>query len=243
MKAAARTDIGKVREKNEDCVFADPELGLLIVADGVGGHHGGEVASTLAAGVITSFLKQRLSDRDRVREPADLIREAIRIAHETISARAGENPAWHGMATTVVLALCLGERLHIAHVGDSRAYLIHGGTMRQLTDDHSVVAEMAKAGVVVPAAAARRQRLSHLITRCLGSPDSAEPELQWMDWERGSYLLLCSDGLTDMVDDGEIKAAILSGGASLGATCERLVEIAKAQGGRDNITVILAHND
>jgi PPM family protein phosphatase len=242
MKAAVRTDIGNVRENNEDCAFADPELGLFIVADGVGGQLGGEVASSIATEIITSVLKAELSNRDRFREPADLIREAIRTAHEAIWARAGENPAWRGMATTVVVALRQGERLHIAHLGDSRAYLVQGHAMRQLTDDHSVVAEMAKAGVVVPAISARRQRLSHLITRCLGSPDSAEPELQWVDWERGNFLLLCSDGLTDMVDDEEIEAVIVSGGASLEATCERLIEIAKAHGGKDNITVILAHN-
>jgi PPM family protein phosphatase len=242
MIAAARTDVGKVREINEDCAFADPARGLFIVADGVGGQQGGEVASALATDVIASFLEERLLVGDRFPDAADLIREAIRTAHETIWATGEEKPAWRGMATTVVVALCQEARIHLAHVGDSRAYLVQRGEMRQLTEDHSVAAEMAKVGGFVPPVTAGRQRPSHMITRCLGSPDSAEPELQDVDWERGSYLLLCSDGLTDMVDDEAIKDVIVSGGSSLEAACDRLIEIAKERGGRDNITVVLALN-
>jgi serine/threonine protein phosphatase PrpC len=242
MKAAIRTDVGKVREHNEDRAFADPELGLFVVADGVGGHQGGEVASNLATEMIVSSLKGALSDEERPGETDRLIWTAIRTAHEMIWARAGEDPTLSGMSTTVVLALCRPDRLHIAHVGDSRAYLIHGDAMRQLTEDHSVAAEMIRAGRLTPSAA-RRHRARHLITRCLGSPDSAEPELLSLPWSRGSYLLLCSDGLTDMVHDEEIKEVVLSGGAQVQASCERLVDIANTHGGADNITVVLALNE
>jgi PPM family protein phosphatase len=242
MKAAIRTEVGKVRERNEDRAFADPELGVFIVADGVGGHQGGEVASSLATEMLASFVKDALPGELSPSETDRLIWAAIRTTHETIWARAGEHSSLLGMSTTVVLALCRPERLHVAHVGDSRAYLIHGDAMRQLTEDHSVAVAMVKTGRLTPGAA-RRHRSRHLITRCLGSPESAEPDLLCVPWARGSYLLLCSDGLTDMVDDDEIKRVVLSGGPHLETSAERLVDIANTHGGKDNITVILALND
>ena len=146
------------------------------------------------------------------------------------------------MGTTVVLALCQRDTVHVAHVGDSRAYLLHHGKMRQLTEDHSVIAELIKAGQLTPTAA-RHHRLRHLITRSIGGPESAAPDLQCLPWAPGDFLLLCSDGLTNMVEDRAIKKCIVQGGADVQATCEKLVALAKTNGGKDNITVVLAYKE
>jgi serine/threonine protein phosphatase PrpC len=242
MKVAAKTDVGWVREHNEDSLHVDEHLGLLIVADGIGGHKGSDVASAVAVQVITTVAKAMLptaADPEQIRQ---LMRMGIRNAHEEICARATAHPDLNNMGTTVVLALCQRDKIHIAHVGDSRAYLLHHGKLRQLTEDHSVVAQLIKARQLTPKAA-RHHRLRHMITRSLGGPDSALPDLQCMPWTPGDFLLLCSDGLTNMVEDRAIRKLIVHGGADVQATCESLVALAKTNGGKDNITVVLAYKD
>jgi protein phosphatase len=242
MRVAAKTDVGRVRDHNEDGLQIDERLGLLIVADGMGGHEGGEVASAVAVDVITTLFKEKFALAEKAGQIDRLIRTVIRNAHEEICARAAENPNLANMGTTVVLALCQRDTVHIAHVGDSRAYLIHHGRMRQLTEDHSVVAQLIKAGQLTPKEA-RHHRLRHMITRCLGGPDTALPDLQCMAWAQGDSLLLCSDGLTNMVEDRAIKKLVVQGGADVQTTCEKLVDLAKTNGGTDNITVVLAYKD
>jgi PPM family protein phosphatase len=145
------------------------------------------------------------------------------------------------MGTTVVLALCQGDQVHIAHVGDSRAYLLHDGELRQLTEDHSVVAQLIKAGQLTPRKA-HSHPLRHQITRNLGRRD-AVAELHCVTWQRGDSLLLCSDGLTNMVHNHHMAELILQGGRHIEAACEALVRRANANGGKDNISVILAQRD
>ncbi len=239
MKIAAKSDVGNVRTNNEDAYLVDAQLGLLIVADGMGGHVGGEVASALAAETIAAVVKERLSGAEDPGQIGQLLREAIQTAHAEVCARAAANPALHEMGTTVVVALCQGDTVHIAHVGDSRAYRLHRGDVQQLTEDHSVVAQLIKAGQLTPKEA-RHYPLRHQITRCLGGPDTAQPDLQCLTWERGDSLLLCSDGLTNMVDDRNIRKLLLKGGEDVQASCEALVELANASGGQDNTTVIVA---
>lgn len=240
IRIACKTDTGRVRHNNEDSLFVDDQLGPLIVADGMGGHQGGEVASALAVDVISSFLKERLPDEQGTDQVGELIVKAIQKAHEEICTRAADNPELNGMGTTVVLALCQGEKVHVAHVGDSRAYLIRDNEVRQLTKDHSVVSEMLRSGQITPREA-RRHPLRNVITRSLGSPDSAGPDVQCHNWEQGDYLLICSDGLTNMVKDPEIKKLVLKHASDVQAACEALVAEANANGGKDNISVILAH--
>jgi serine/threonine protein phosphatase PrpC len=240
MKVAAKSDIGRVRINNEDCMLVDAQLGLLIVADGMGGHAGGEVASALAVEAIAAYVQGHLTGPD-ADQTAALLQAAIRTADEAIWTNACAHRELRGMGTTVVLALCQGEQVHIAHVGDSRAYLLHQGVLRQLTEDHSVVAQLIRAGQLTPRRA-RSHPLRHQITRSLGSGD-AVAELHCVAWQRGDYLLLCSDGLTNMVEDRHLEELILQAGADVQTACEALVARANANGGNDNISVILACKD
>ena len=241
MKVAAKSDIGRLRTNNEDRLLVDEQLGLLIVADGMGGHAGGEVASGMAVEAIAAYVKEQLAGPVPADQMAALLQDAIRAADETIWTYARAHRALRGMGTTVALAFCQGDQVYIAHVGDSRAYLLRDGELRQLTEDHSVVAELIKAGQLTPWEA-RSHPLRHQITRCLGHRE-AVAELHCLTWQPGDYLLLCSDGLTTMVEDQHIAELILLGGTDVQATCEALVARANANGGQDNISVILAHRD
>jgi PPM family protein phosphatase len=241
MKVAARCDIGRVRNNNEDCLLVDEPLGLLIVADGMGGHAGGEVASAMAVAAIAGYLKGRLAGPEPDGQTAALLQAAIHTANEVILTNAHAHRELRNMGTTVVLALCHGDQVHIAHVGDSRAYLLQHGELCQLTEDHSVVAQLIKAGQLTPRKA-RSHPFRHQITRSLGSRE-AVAELRCVTWGQGDYLLLCSDGLTNMVQDHHIAELIRQGGTDVQATCEALVTRANANGGKDNISVILAYRD
>jgi serine/threonine protein phosphatase PrpC len=238
MKVAAQSDLGRVRTTNEDCLLTDERLGLLMVADGMGGHAGGEVASAMAIATITSYVQGQLSGPERFAPTAALLQAAIRAADEAIWTQARTSRPLRGMGTTVVLALCQGTQIHLAHVGDSRAYLLQGGRLRQLTEDHSVVTQLIKAGQLTPRQA-RTHPLRHQITRSVGS-GKAVAELRCVTWHPGDHLLLCSDGLTTMVADRQLKALILQAGGDVPAACEALVARANANGGEDNISVVLA---
>jgi serine/threonine protein phosphatase PrpC len=238
MKVAAKSDLGRVRTTNEDALLTDEQLGLLMVADGMGGHAGGEVASAMCIATITSYVQGQLRGPARFAPPAVLLQAAIRAADEAIWTQAHTSRPLRGMGTTVVVALCQGAQVHLAHVGDSRAYLLQGGRLRQLTEDHSVVAQLLKAGQLTPRQARTHPR-RHQITRSVGS-GKAVAELRCVTWHPGDHLLLCSDGLTTMVADRHLKALILQAGGDVQAACEALVARANANGGEDNISVVLA---
>lgn len=238
MNIAYITDVGLVREDNEDSHYVDEELGLLIVADGIGGHQAGEVASQMAVEIIPLMLKMVLEKKDQIQKH---ILEAMYKANEEILA-AADDPSLKGMGTTVVLALCKGDEIYIAHVGDSRAYLVRQNKMEQVTEDHSVVCQLLKAGKITREEA-RNHHLGHIITQAIGSQSYISPDINSFTWSEGDYLLLCSDGLTDLVEDEKIEGIILMEDGDLDAKCGRLVELAKRQGGKDNITVILACNE
>jgi len=241
MKVAAQSDLGRVRTTNEDGLLTDERLGLLMVADGMGGHAGGEVASAMAIATIASSVQGQLRGPEQCAPTAALLQAAIRAADEAIWTQARTHRKLRGMGTTVVLALCQGEQVHLAHVGDSRAYLLHGGRLRQLTEDHSVVAQLIKAGQLTPRQA-RAHRLRHQITRSVGN-GKAVAELRCVTWHPGDHLLLCSDGLTTMVADRHLQALLLQAGGDVQAACEALVARANAQGGEDNISVMLAQRE
>jgi protein phosphatase len=241
MKVAVRSDLGRVRKNNEDCLLVDELLGLLIIANGMGGRSGGEIASVMAVGAIAAYVKRYLAELGPSGPRAALLQEAIRAADEAIRATALAKRRLRDMGTTVVLALCQEEQVHIAHVGDSRAYLLHHGELRQLTEDHAVVAQLIKAGELTPSEA-RFHPLRHQITRSLGSGE-AVADLHCITWQCGDYLLLCSDGLTNMMADHRIKELILQEGQDVQAACEALIVRANTKGGKDNISVILAQRD
>src|ERR1700681_3613746 len=238
MKVASMTDPGRVRKTNEDNFFADEALGLFIVADGMGGHAGGEVASRVAIATISERMKAGLTDGD-----ADgLIRSAIEQANTAIRAQAEADPKLQGMGTTLVLAFCRGDAIHLAHLGDSRAYLIRDGSIQRLTEDHSLVAQMVKSGQLT-AEEAPRFHLRNVVTRSLGNQKVSEPDLAVVEWNAGDYLLLCSDGLTNMVEDSELRSLISQGGSDLQRSCREAIERANQNGGRDNITAVLAYHE
>jgi len=238
MKAASMTDPGRVRKTNEDNFFADEALGLFIVADGMGGHAGGEVASHVAIATISELMKAALTVGD-----ADaLIRSAIDQANTAIRHQAEADPTLHGMGTTLVLAFCRGDAIHLAHLGDSRAYLIHDGSIQRLTEDHSLVAQMVRSGQL-SAEEAPRSHLRNVVTRSLGNQKLTEPDLAVVEWNAGDYLLLCSDGLTNMVEESDLRSLISAGGADLQRSCQQAIDRANQNGGRDNITAVLAYHE
>jgi PPM family protein phosphatase len=238
MKVASMTDAGLLRKINEDSFFVDEKLGLLIVADGMGGHAGGEVASRVAVSTISSLIKTSAPGE----QAPNLIRHAIEQANLAIYSEAEADPALHGMGTTLVLAYCRGDDIHLAHLGDSRAYLIRNGSIEQLTEDHSLVAQMVRDGQLTTEEAPHFQ-MRNVVTRSLGNQKTVEPDVARVEWGPGDFLLLCSDGLTNMVDHSELRALISQGGLNIEQSCREVVDLANQNGGRDNITAVLAYHD
>lgn len=235
---ASKTDPGVTRDHNEDALLVDTGAGLLLVADGVGGNRAGEVASSLAAELIAQYINEHLKDE----HIENLLRESVISANQGIRERAAKNPAWAGMGSTVVAALCSSDLLYVVHVGDSRAYLINNSVMHQITRDHTIVEELIELGQLTQEEALIHPE-RHVITKSLGSKRPLEPELDFVSWKAGNYLLLCSDGLTDMVDDVAINAIVVDADITLEQKCLSLVQAANQHGGEDNITVVLAYRD
>ena len=241
MKTASATDRGRVRPANEDSVLADQDAGILIVADGMGGHAAGEVASDLAVRTISEGLREALAAGPNETQLPGVLRQVIEHANLAIRGRAAEDLSLRGMGTTLAMALARGDRLWLAHVGDSRAYLLRDGQFRRLTEDHSLVSQMVKAGQITPEEA-RKHHLRNVITRSLGFEASAQAEISAVEWAPGDCLLLCSDGLTSMMDDSEIAEAVTAHGQDLPAICRELIALANERGGTDNISVVVALN-
>jgi protein phosphatase len=231
------SDTGNVRRRNEDAVFVDPQRGLFIVADGMGGHQAGEVASRIAVETIGSRLHGSTPAKNEESTRKRLV-EVIAEAHEEILRRSSMLIELEGMGSTVVLAWIADESIHLASVGDSRAYLYHDGNLRQLTEDHSIAARMVRQGEL-DATDAKQHALHSVLYNALGQ-DGQPPEIDVHSYEQHEEdtLLLCSDGLTDMVEDHEIEK-ILQASTSVQAASDQLIERAKQNGGRDNITAIL----
>lgn len=232
------TDIGKKRKINQDYVFAsDKPIGnlpnLFIVADGMGGHNAGDYASkytveTMKAEVERSFEKS----------PVKILGKAITVANEHIRKRASEDVALSGMGTTVVAATCLGDKyLEVANVGDSRLYVVNDRKIEQITRDHSLVEEMVRMGGI-DRESARSHPDKNIITRAIGAKDTVDVDFFNVELEPGDIVLLCSDGLTNMLEDEEIHMIMGSQG-SVEEKAEELVKAANHNGGRDNIAVII----
>lgn len=234
MKVGFKTDRGIASASNEDSLYVDEKLGLFVVADGMGGHNGGEIASHIAVQRIAEAVPEELASGKKV---SLIVREAITTANQAIYTTAASDPWWHEMGTTVVMALFRDERVYISHIGDSRAYLLHKGSIQQLTEDHTFVAEWVKDGSITPEVA-RTHQARHGLTMALGIEDEVDVEVTELDWNQGDSLLLCSDGLTEVLDDPEILD-IASRIAEPQEACDALVRSANDKGGPDNITAIL----
>ncbi len=246
---ALRSDPGQVRANNEDAVRAasTPPWTVAVLADGMGGYNAGEVASALAVECITQSLAQSARQPAVQASPARTtavhraLARSLQEANAAVCAHASSHPECRNMGTTVVAAVLTHDKLVVAHLGDSRAYLWRRGTLRQLTHDHSWLQEQIDSGRLSAEAAARSTR-GHLITRALGVAPQAQPTLREVRLEAGDRVLLCSDGLSNMVSSAAISA-LLATALPLETQAQRLVDKANAAGGRDNISVILVAVD
>jgi protein phosphatase len=232
-----RTDRGHVRRANEDRVAADARRGLLVVADGMGGHRGGDVAAELATQTLMEQLSAPGEESGETR-----LRAAIREAHRTVIEAAGRLPHLHGMATTAVVALLEDGRLHLAHVGDSRAYLFSTPGLERLTRDHSLLEELVSSGMFTsPEEAEEAGVPPSVLVRGLGlEADAAEPDYGRVAVAPDDLVLLCTDGLTSMVDDRVLAGVLGEPDLSLAERADRLVSLALDNGGLDNVTLALA---
>jgi PPM family protein phosphatase len=243
----AVTDVGRKRKGNEDSLFVNPEQKLYVVADGMGGHAAGEVASRVAVESINEFVCLTSGDEDitwpfgldqSISFDGNRLKSAIQYANRKVLEATRERKEYTGMATTVVAVLVDGEHANLAHVGDSRIYLVRGGAIRQLTTDHSWVNEQIESGAI-SADQARSHPLRNVVTRALGGKPELAVDLQMHKTEPQDLLLLCSDGLTTMLADPEIVRVIADCGADIDKAARTLVEQANQKGGEDNITVVL----
>ncbi|HEX6339270.1 MAG TPA: PP2C family serine/threonine-protein phosphatase [Jiangellaceae bacterium] len=233
--ASVLSDRGRVHTHNEDACLADLERGLFAVADGVGGQPAGDVAAQVTVDHLPGLIDRALSHlRD---DPSAAIAQAIVDLSDVVQEEARATPELSGMASTVVMVLITGELAHVAHVGDSRAYLARDRQLYRLTDDHSLAAELVQSGVI-SAEEANSHPFAHSITQAIGLPNAPQPGVQQLELEPGDRLLLCSDGLTDMVTEADI-GAILTAGGDINATSQSLIDAANAAGGRDNISVVV----
>jgi len=241
------SDVGQKRRANEDSFVADAELGLFVVADGMGGQAAGEVASKVAVEAIYQFIKLTDEQRDitwptgyitNLSHGQNRLRTAMLLANQEIYRSAQEDAGLRGMGTTVVCSLVEEDRVDIAHVGDSRVYLLRAGELEPLTSDHSWIREQVGKGVITEDQA-RNHPYRNVVTRALGAAPEVEADFDKMQLRNGDLLMLCTDGLNSMLSDAEMEAILNRYGADLDAAARALVFEANQKGGEDNITVIL----
>mgnify|MGYP001205219589 CR=1 FL=1 len=246
VQAVGLTDTGKVREHNEDSISWDGDIGLFVLADGMGGYNAGEIASGIAVKTIVNlvqeaFAGQELKGLDKttgLHRPSIILRDAIARANKIIHQTSKSQSQCEGMGTTVVSALFHDNRVALAHVGDSRMYRLRKETFEQLTMDHSLLQELVDRGFYSPEEAQRATNKNY-VTRALGVEPTVDVEVHEYPVEPGDWLILCSDGLTDMVEDEDIHLTISTFGGNLDTVARQLVQLANDSGGRDNISVVL----
>ena len=240
LEVATATDAGRVRSHNEDFIAGEAAAGLAVLADGMGGHNAGEVASRMAVELVSSKLKAHRDEGgvlDAARAEA-LIASQVASANWALLEAARKDPEYHGMGTTLVVALWHAEGVTYGHVGDSRLYLLRDNNLQQLTRDHSIVQEQVESGRI-SAAQARISPERNVLTRAVGIDPFVQAEVRTRDARRDDVYLLCSDGLTDMLTDEDIEETLVGCGDRLDVAAQQLIEQANASGGLDNISVVL----
>lgn len=248
IRAFGVTDIGQVRSHNEDAIHLASEQGYVLVADGMGGHNAGEVASALAIEGFTQFLEEDSESDETVAELSEFspqtlaLRNAVYAANTVIYENAQQNSARKGMGTTLVSASFVGARLAVAHVGDSRLYRFREGFLDQLTTDHTLVQEMVDRKVYSEDEA-RNSRNKNVITRALGLADIVEVDLMEALLREGDLYVLCSDGLTGMVEDSDIADVLAANDMAPERAATQLLKMANNSGGNDNISIIVVRVD
>jgi serine/threonine protein phosphatase PrpC len=241
LKAFFQTDQGKVRSHNEDSGAVIPISAsdvFAVVADGMGGHKAGDVASQIAVNYIKDHLDTYINEKN---ESTEVIHSLIEDANNEIYTYAETHPECKGMGTTIVVLRANEDEVHIGHVGDSRCYRMQGEAIDQLTDDHTLVNELVKSGQITKEEAEYHPR-KHVVLRALGTDPEVEIDDLTYQWKTGDYLLICSDGLSNKVSSNNI-VEVLNGDATIEEKVNRLVTMANDAGGEDNITLILLYND
>lgn len=248
LRCVGLSDTGKVREHNEDTIAIDADIGLLVLADGMGGYNAGEVASGIAVKTIVNLVREAVNredlegqDRDSgLARPSIILRDAIYRANKIIHQTSKTQPQCEGMGTTVVCCLFYDNRVSIAHVGDSRLYRLRNDRFEQLTMDHSLLQELVDRGFYSQQEAHRATNKNY-VTRALGVEPNVEVELNEEPVHKGDFYVLCSDGLSDMVEDEDIHLTINTFSANLDSVAKQLTQLANDNGGRDNVSVAMAH--
>jgi PPM family protein phosphatase len=237
-QAAGLTHVGRVRRGNEDSFLVDADRGVFLVADGMGGHAAGEIASEVATRAVGGSLQDGVDRGLQADALVERMVEAFRLADRAIEEHVARNPTTQGMGTTVtVCVLCTDGTYRLGHIGDSRGYLMRDGVLAQITRDHTWVQREVDEGRLTPSGA-RRHRLSHILTRALGATPSDEPDVLSGQLLPGDRLLLCTDGLTGMLTD-RLIAGVLRLEIRLEDRVAELIRMANERGGRDNITAVL----
>jgi PPM family protein phosphatase len=242
----ALTDVGKVREHNEDHIGGQPELGLWVLADGMGGYNAGEVASGIAVKTIIDLVTEACKREKRNEiEPGTgfmrqtiVLRDAIARANKIIHQTAQSQPQCEGMGTTLVACLFYDDKASIAHVGDSRLYRMRDNRFEQITMDHSLLQELVDRGFYSQEEAQRSTNRNY-VTRALGVESNVDVEVQEVEARKGDYFLMCSDGLPDMVEDEDIHLTINTFDTDVQTIAEQLIKLTNDNGGRDNVSVVL----
>lgn len=242
-----QTDVGSVRDHNEDAISTESALGLAILADGMGGHRGGEVASAITVSTVFETISKKLhslsegctDEKTGFSLESLTVHDAIALANSNVHKSSNENEQYKGMGTTVVVVLFYDNRFTVAHVGDSRLYRIRDGIFEQVTRDHSLMQELVDRGFYTPEQA-RESLNKNLVTRAIGIDEEVRIDIQEDFAQVNDIYLLCSDGLSDMVEDDLIYQTIKRNSDDLERAASELIEEANRRGGKDNISVILA---
>ena len=246
IRMAGLTDVGSMRDHNEDAIAMDEALGLAVLADGMGGHRGGEMASAITVSTVMETLKKKLKKLNTGETDEDTgysvesiaVHDAVIKANDKVYKASNENQQYKGMGTTVVVTLFYDNRFTVAHVGDSRLYRLRDGELEQITRDHSLMQELIDRGFYTPEQA--RQSLNkNLVTRAIGIEEGVQVDIQEDVALVDDIYLLCSDGVTDMIEDSLIQETIMKCGDDLEKAASELIREANEHGGKDNISAIL----
>jgi protein phosphatase len=247
LHCVGQTDTGRVREHNEDMIAVDGDLGLAVLADGMGGYNAGEVASGIAVKTVFNLVREAIASQDLsvpdggtgLSRPTIILRDAIQRANKIIYQTARTQTQCQGMGTTVVAALFYDNKITVAHVGDSRLYRMRGSEIEQVTLDHSLLQELVDRGFYSPEEAQRASNKNY-VTRALGVETQVEVEMQEHAVHKGDVYLMCSDGLSDMIGDDDMVVTLNTFGNNLYSVGQHLIQLANDNGGKDNISVVLA---
>lgn len=245
IKVARLTDVGLHRDHNEDAVASDLSIGLLVLADGMGGYKAGEVASEIAVLTLTAEITEAMLHQSSTRlfpellPESQMLMDAIENANAAIYQISQDYPQCAGMGTTLVAGVFTDNKFIIGHLGDSRLYCLREEMLIQITEDHSLLQEQLNAGLIT-AEQAKTASNKNLVTRALGIDPEVEPEIQEYSVQVGDIFLLCSDGLTDLVEDALIQKILLYANGDIEFAANKLVQVANELGGTDNVSVVLA---